>query len=358
MEGLTGLLLDSVLFLVGAAVVLRTLLSALNTFVVPRALPDQLTRLIFQASRRVFDALAALRRDYAGKDAVLAFYAPVTLVALPALYLMLVQFGFSAIFIALHAGPVYEAFLLSGSSLLTLGFAQVSTIPQTIASFTEATIGLILIATLIAYLPTMYSAFANREKVVAMLEVRAGSPPTAITMLMRYTRLDRLDVLDNEWETWEGWFTELQESHTSLAALVFFRSALPGQSWINTAGAVLDAAALRLALLDRPFDVRAAMALRAGFITLRYIADFFRFEYNHNPAPDDPISITREEFDAVCEVLAGQAVPLKADRDQAWRDFAGWRVNYDTVLLALKRLTVAPPAPFTHYDPVPGSARR
>jgi hypothetical protein len=40
-------------------------------------------------------------------------------------------------------------------------------------------------------------------------------------------------------------------------------------------------------------------------------------------------------------------VPLKADLDQAWRDFAGWRVNYDRVLLSLAALTVAPYAPWS-----------
>ena len=35
-------------------------------------------------------------------------------------------------------------------------------------------------------------------------------------------------------------------------------------------------------------------------------------------------------------------MPIKADRDQAWLDFAGWRVNYDTVLLELADLTDAP----------------
>jgi hypothetical protein len=35
-------------------------------------------------------------------------------------------------------------------------------------------------------------------------------------------------------------------------------------------------------------------------------------------------------------------VPLKPDADQAWRDYAGWRVNYDTVLLALAGLAMAP----------------
>ena len=40
-------------------------------------------------------------------------------------------------------------------------------------------------------------------------------------------------------------------------------------------------------------------------------------------------------------------VPLKPDRDQAWRDFAGWRVNYDVALVALARLTMAPMAPWS-----------
>jgi hypothetical protein len=31
----------------------------------------------------------------------------------------------------------------------------------------------------------------------------------------------------------------------------------------------------------------------------------------------------------------------------AWRDLAGWRVNYDTVLLALCSITMAPPAPWS-----------
>ena len=40
-------------------------------------------------------------------------------------------------------------------------------------------------------------------------------------------------------------------------------------------------------------------------------------------------------------------MPLKADLEQAWRDFAGWRVNYDRVLLSLAELTMAPYAPWS-----------
>jgi hypothetical protein len=35
-------------------------------------------------------------------------------------------------------------------------------------------------------------------------------------------------------------------------------------------------------------------------------------------------------------------VPIVADRERVWRDFSGWRMNYDTVLLALCNLPSPP----------------
>jgi hypothetical protein len=77
----------------------------------------------------------------------------------------------------------------------------------------------------------------------------------------------------------------------------------------------------------------------------------------HDPAPDDPISITRAEFDEVWDHLAAIGIELKPDRNQAWRDFAGWRVNYDTVLLALADVTVAAYAPWTSDRSLPSRDR-
>ena len=71
---------------------------------------------------------------------------------------------------------------------------------------------------------------------------------------------------------------------------------------------------------------------------------FFNVPMSENPLPNDPISIDRGEFEALLDELAEAGVPLKSDREQAWRDFAGWRVNYDQPLLALCRITLAPPA--------------
>ena len=171
-------------------------------------------------------------------------------------------------------------------------------------------------------------------------------------MILRFNRLHGLERLNEQWRSWEVWFADIEESHTSLPALVFFRSPQPEHSWVTAAGAILDAAAITLAVIDFPHDPQAALCLRAGYLALRHIADFFNIPYTPNPQPGDAISIRREEFDDVLRQLAANGVPLVADANQAWRDFAGWRVNYDTVLVALAALTMAPSAPWSSDRPV------
>jgi hypothetical protein len=283
---------------------------------------------------------------YEQRDVIMAMYAPLTLLILSFTWLMLVTLGYALMYIATGMQP-HDALVLSESAILTLGAATISGFWQTTLVFIEASFGLLLTAILIAYLPTMYSAFSARETLVTLLEVRAGTPPSPITLFTRLNRLGNLSALGDIWRDWEIWFTQLAETHTSLAALPFFRSPQAHRSWITSAGAILDSSALTIALLDIPYDYRAALTLRAGFLALRQISDFFGIPYNPDPQPNDPISIFREEFDELADELAAAGIPLKADRDQAWRDFSGWRVNYDTTLIALARIVMAPYAPWS-----------
>lgn len=335
-----------VVFIAGMLLVYMTLGAAIRTFVLPRSARVWITRWVFRATYLFFRVWAKRSRDYAGRDRVMAMFAPTALFLLPLAWIILVTFGYSAMFWAVGVRPLFEAFRLSGSSLLTLGFAPAQGLTQTLLSFSEATIGLALIALLIAYLPAIYSAFSRRETAVAMLEIRAGSPPSAVTLLERAHRLNRLDKLSDLWADWERWFTEIEESHTSLAALVFLRSPQADRSWVTAAGAVLNAAALAASTLDIPRDVTADLCLRSGYLALRRIADYFAIPYNPDPAPQDPISITRMEFDQAYSQMEQSALPLKADRESAWLAFQGWRVNYDTVLIAIAALTMAPFAPW------------
>lgn len=322
-------------------------MSAIRTVVLPRGVPVRLGRGVFLFARFLFELRIGRKAKYERRDKIMALYAPVSLLTLLVVWLTSVLGGYTMMFWALGVHPLREAFTVSGSSLLTLGFARGDTIPTTVLTFSEATVGLILLTILIAYLPSAYGVFSRREAMVEALEVRAGAPPSAAEMLERYWRIEFYDELPHLWERWEAWFIELAETHTSFPALTFFRSPEPGQSWVTAAGTVLDAGAMYLAAVDRPREPRAELMIRAGYIALRRIAAFFKIHYDPDPSPDDPISIARQEFEAALDRLAAAGAPLKSDRDRAWRDYAGWRVNYDSVLLALARLTSAPVAPWS-----------
>ncbi len=335
-------------FIFGLVIVVMTIFSALSTFVLTRAARSQLNRVVFGLMRRIFEFILRFTNTYEQRDQIMAYYSPISLIMLVPVWYALIMLGYAAMYWSLDVGDWFADIRYSGSSLLTLGFATSENPFVTILSFSEALIGLILVALLMAYLPTMYAAFSRREQAVSMLEVRAGNPPSALEMLLRFNRIHGLDKLNEYWKTWEIWFADIEESHTTLPALVFFRSPRSDNSWITAAGAVLDAAAITVSAVDIPADVSALLSIRAGYLALRRIADYFDIPNPQNPNyPNDPISITREEFDELLSKLEAAGVPLKADREKAWLDFAGWRVNYDRVLLVLCKLVMAPQAPWS-----------
>ena len=341
-------LIPMLVLILGLLTVILTLFSALSTFVLPRAARSQLNRLVFGLLRRIIDFILHFAKTYRLRDGVMAYYAPIGLMLLLPTWYLLTLLGYAAIYWALGAGDLFAVFRLSGSSLFTLGFDISKTPIVTVFAFSEAMIGLMLVGLLIAYLPTIYSAFSRREQVVNMLEVRAGSPPSAAEMLLRFHRNQGLEKLSDYWKVWEAWFADIEESHTTLPALIFFRSPRPENSWVTAAGAVLDAASITLSAIEIPYDVSAALSIRAGFLALRRIATYFDIPNPQAPHyPDTPICVDRKEFDDLLNQLAGAGLPLKPDREQAWRDFAGWRVNYDRALILLCGLVMAPEAPWS-----------
>ncbi|MEO5679421.1 MAG: hypothetical protein ABIS47_07120 [Acidimicrobiales bacterium] len=338
------------LLVAGALVIVAgTALSALRTFVLPRAAYSLLSRLVFVTIRTGFDKVVRRLDTYERQDAVMALFAPVGLLALPVAWLLIIFTAYGAAYLAIDPGAGWQAALdQSGSALFTLGFRPAHGFGARLLSLTESGLGLTLIALLITYLPSIYGAFSRREAAVQKLAVRAGTPPSAVTMLARIHRIGWLDEMDGFFASWEDWFVELGETHTSLAALVFFRSPRSDQSWVTAAGCILDTAAIVSSTVDLGHRTpNADLCLRAGFLSLRSIGDYLSVPVDHDPSPGDPISITREEFITAYEQLAAAGVPVRPDPERCFADFAGWRVNYDTVLLALASVTMAPLSPWS-----------
>ncbi len=331
----------------GVVTVLATVGSAVRAVVVPRGVPVRLSRAVFSAVRAVYLVRIGRAPEYRRRDRVMASYAPAGLLALLVAWLLLVWLGYAALLWGLAAGDVVTVIELSGSSLTTLGFVGANAVGPMLAAVSEAVVGLTLLALLITYLPSLYASFSRREHLVSKLEVRAGSPPSGTELLVRAWVLERFHLLNPLWSECETWFVDIEETHTSFPALPFFRSPQPEHSWVTTAGAVLDAASLYASTVDVERDVDAELCIRAGYLALRRVAGFYGIPYEPDPAPDAPITVTRDEYDEVVDTLVAAGVPVRADREAAWRAFAGWRVNYDRVLVALASLTMAPYAPWS-----------
>src|SRR5262245_57015080 len=94
MEVLTSLLWAAL----GVALFVAVYDSAIRTFVLPRAEAPILTRSVFIATRTAFNAMARPCRTYEGRDRIMAFYAPISLLVLPSVWLTLVVLGSAAIF--------------------------------------------------------------------------------------------------------------------------------------------------------------------------------------------------------------------------------------------------------------------
>lgn len=334
-------------FVAGFVAVALTAASAVRTVVLPRAVPAQLTRVVFLGVRGLYRLRLGGAADYERRDAVMASYAPVSLLVLLQVWLALVWLGYAAMLWAAGAGTTWYDLVLSGSSLMTLGFVAPPSTALTLLAISEAAAGLVLLALLITYLPSLYAAFSRREVMVAKLAVRAGEPPSGAELLIRASVLSNMEALAGFFSAWEDWFIELEETHTSFPALSFFRSPQPDQSWVTAAGAVLDGASLRASTVDAPREVTAELTIRAGYLALRRIAAFYGLPHPEDPAPTDPITVGRDEYDAVCSSLEAAGVRLRPDREAAWRAFAGWRVNYDVVLVELAAVTMAPYAPWS-----------
>ena len=333
----------------GGWLVITTVSGAIRSFVLPRNEHVQLNVFVFAGIRSIFDWSARRASNFARRDRIMAHYAPVGLVALPIGWLALVGLGYTGIYWALGVDGFTKSYELSGSSLLTLGTTQERGLAVNIFSYSEATLGLLLLTLLISYLPTIYQAFSRREVVVAQVELRAGTPSTAAGLLCWLGHDGDLGNDDPQWLAWEQWFVEIDESHTSLPVLVFFRSPQAGRSWVVTASLILETANLFFSLVDAPRSRQIVLTYEAGCLALNRIHRFFGYKNDTQPAElrsDEELASNqplRKAFDQAYQTLREAKLPLRADLEIAWQHYTQRRRRYAPALEFLSVLLMTPP---------------
>jgi hypothetical protein len=331
----------------GALVCLGVTGHIVRTLVVPRARRTLPAALVDGAVDHLFVLLAKTARSYEGKDRVLAGQGAAVLVAQLASWLGLYEVGYSLLLWP-HVHGAGTAFEQAASSLFTLGFVYSGGAGVTAVDVLAAMTGVVVVALQVAYLPSLYSAFNRRETEVALLQSRAGTPPWGPELLLRARYgLNALDALPEFYERWERWAADVAESHSNYPVLVRFRSPRALSSWLVGLLAVMDSAAMLLALCPSRERIEPRLAIRAGFTALIDVGAAMGVQVPADPSPDSDIRLSFEEFAAAVAQLDAVGFPRERSAAQAWPHFRGWRVNYEELVYELARLTDAVPAPWS-----------
>jgi hypothetical protein len=284
---------------------------------------------------------------YLQKDRILALLGPVAMLATLVSWMAMFLLGYSLMFWPIVGGTLNDCLRLAGSSFFTLGLADVPQSGATILEFTAAATGMIVVALQIGYLPTIYSAYNRRETLVTALSSRAGVPAWGPEILARHQLVEGLSTLPMLFAAWETWASDIRESHASYPWLMSFRSPDPHESWVVSLQAVLDAAALYLAVAPSQAPPEARQCLRSGYVALRLLVKVTGYRVNEDPLPSDPIDLSFAAFVRGVEHMRAAGVPIEQSLDVAWQDYHGWRVNYEAAASVLADFIVAAPAPWT-----------
>jgi hypothetical protein len=350
---------------VGGLLVIVAARSVIGTIIVPRPTGSWLIRLVDKAVDATYQmATKKIKENYRTRDRILASEAAVILLVQLIAWLGLFFIGFALLMWPFVHGGITSAFTIVGPAVWFIGSSTTSGIGQRAIEDCAGLTGLVVVTLQIAYLPTLYSAFNRRETDIALLNARAGVPSWGPELLARThyalgSGSSTIDTLPDLFAQWERFAADVAESHTTYLPLVRFRSPRPLSSWLIALLAVLDAAALFLALSPKIApEVPARLCLRSGFICLTEIARAMGLKVPETPDPDEGISLPYEEFlDAVAR-MEKVDFPIERPPEQAWPEFVGWRVNYEQAAYAIAYAIGAVPALWSGprkwpYKPIP-----
>jgi hypothetical protein len=344
-------------FVVGLVVVGGTAASVFTTLVVPRATSSRLLRAVARNLAVVVRRVLRRTRTFEAKDRLMAIVGPLGMVLLFVVWLSLLVIGFGFLIWWPSGSPLAHALAVAGSSVFTLGIATGFHADTAALEFIAAGMGLLVIALEIAYLPTLYSAFSAREAEVTLLTTRAGTPAWGPEVLARHHWFHITSELPELYGRWERWAAQVQESHSNYPSLLWFRSPVPSRSWLTAFTAMLDAAALHDAVCPGSAPRQARTCLQMGTSCLRSLARTMEIPFDPDPLPTAGVRLTYEEFVDGFQRLEHIGFPVERTMEESWRNFVGWRVNYESIVDRLTGLIMPPPAPWFVARPSLGTVQ-
>ena len=259
-------------FVVGLAVLATATLSIVRTMVVPRMSISIVYALVLRATDTAFMLAARIARSYISRDRILAWSGPIGIIVALIVWLGLFLIGYALLIYGITDNTFVQSLLQAGSGLLTLGLLGTPSDDVSAIDFIAAMTGPAVIALLIGFLPTLYTSYLARESRVLLATSLTGAPPWGPETLARVQLLEGDSDLPTIYLDWIPWCAQVRLTQTLDPALNRFRSPVASRNWLISLVAVLDSAALRLAIRSGPPDPRTVALLEQGAQTVLSIS--------------------------------------------------------------------------------------
>jgi hypothetical protein len=338
----------------GIGMIVFVLLDAFETIVLPRRVTRQfrLTNFFYGVTWRPWRGVAAALPAGRRRETLLSFFGPLSLLMLLATWALCLTLGFAFVQwgIGEHIAVTgqeritfWDVLYMSGSTFFTLGLGDV--LPKTIGAkfltIAECALGIAFLGLIIGYLPVIYQAFSNRERSIAFLDSRAGSPPTAFEVLARAKHSDNLQEVVLILREFERWAANILESHLSYPVLCLYRSQHDNQSWLAALVAILDVSAIVMAGVDGIPPAQARLTFAMARHTLVDLTQIF----NTPPIHDGTDRLPLNKLADFRKALREQGVILKDDA-AATEKLTRVRALYEPHAKALAKALVLTLPPF------------
>jgi len=310
----------------GLIIIWVVLLDAFETVVLPRRVTRhfKLTAWFYRQTWIPWRGVARRISTASRRQNFLGYFGPLSLILLLGFWASGLIFGFGLIQYGiggheqLSREPLTFGKIIyhSGETFFTLGYGDI--VPTSGAaralSVIEAGMGFAFLGVVIGYIPVVYSSFSRREIQISMLDARAGSPPSAVELLVRLAGRSEdpgVDqrVLDEVLRDWERWAGELLESQISYPVLSFFRSQHSNQSWLGALTTMLDVTSLILTGIEGVHPGQAKLT----FAMARHAAVDLAQVVNARYDPTAADRLPEEELAGLRDALAAAGLRLRSD---------------------------------------------
>ena len=330
----------------GILIVAATFYDLFKSVVLPRPSINRyvMVRLLFFSFWAFWQWVGRRIQSVARRETWLATFGPSAVIAMFLTWALVFMLGYALILDGLRTQirPALESFgeslYFSATTIVPLSygdFVPIGFAARVMILFESAT-GVGIAALVITLLFSLYASFQEREELVVQLDAVAGAPPSGTQLLETVLERGLRDELVKTFEDWRRWSAAVLESHLAYPVLLYFRSSHDNEAWLNSFGAVMDAATLVMSTVDEDEEGPARLMFTVGNHLVEDLSWYFRFTSTKDPLVD------HEEFQQAVARLRKAGFRVKS-MEEAWTKFQHLRGKYASQLNQMAhRLAIIP----------------